>query len=193
MYGFVNNDGLGWVDVLGRDPFHGPTAPPGTIWGVPGDGPAPTEAEIKAAQAICDGYPSPATKCIRNGVSTEDDYPIKAKEICKDFMKMFSKTAGQFNRAKGVARCLVAAEPGCQKPTCCKERNACRFEAHVKCYAVNNFTDPWWESDTPWDPTNPKMPKGAHELGWESLLPDWIEVRLPLPPPGPAWPWPMMN
>ena len=35
LYGFVGNDGVGRVDLLGMDPFYGPTAPPGTNWGVP--------------------------------------------------------------------------------------------------------------------------------------------------------------
>jgi len=35
LYGFVTNSPIRVVDILGKDPFHGPTAPPGTVWGVP--------------------------------------------------------------------------------------------------------------------------------------------------------------
>ncbi len=36
LYGLVGNDAIGRIDALGRDPFYGPTAAPGTSWGVPG-------------------------------------------------------------------------------------------------------------------------------------------------------------
>jgi RHS repeat-associated protein len=98
LYGFIKNQPIQSIEVLGLWPrdiienriIHEQLNPPSV----------PTAAEVAAAQKICDGYPIPAPNCIRGGVSTADDYPIKAKEICKDFMKVFSNTKGGLGSAK---------------------------------------------------------------------------------------------
>ena len=83
-------------------------------------------------------------------------------------MRDFAKGGKVDPRVTNVARCLIKKEIECQKEKCCVERNACRLDAHLDCYTINTFIEPFI-------PGGPGFPEGGPELGWEELLPDWME------------------
>ena len=174
LYGMVGNNPISRIDLLGLFsggggaywPYRGNPNYPG--YGEPRN---PPQAEIDKCKGMCDGYPNPAPKCCDNtGKMVEDNYPPRAINICKDFIQKYKAS----KRVKSVARCLINAEKGCQKKKKCSERNSCRLNVHVKCYAVNLFVEPF-------APGNPGFPDGGAELGWRELLPDWIRENVPPP------------
>ncbi|MCP4021874.1 MAG: RHS repeat-associated core domain-containing protein [Desulfobacteraceae bacterium] len=118
---------------------------------------------VMVGYGVCGGYAEFfGSKCTRDCEEVDDTYPERAYAICIDFMNKYDNSW----RVLGVGRCLVGEEAKCQGYECCAQRNKCRFNAHMKCYAKYAFVDPF-------NPFGPGFPDGGPELGWSELLPDW--------------------
>jgi RHS repeat-associated protein len=159
LYGFVGNDPVRKWDILGKMTPGGWGAP------LPPTPRAPTASEISSAKSACDGYPVPAPDCSRNGSMETDDYPERARDICKNFIDLYSDTIVWLNRVECVARCLAGSEPSIQEKPCCEERNCARLKMHVKCYAKCAFIP---------DVTRGELgvPPGGWGIGAGELIPD---------------------
>jgi len=113
--------------------------------------------------SICDGYKQFfGSTCNYCNKPIIDCYPEKAKRICDRFIDIYEET-DLSSTVQGVAICLVRQEERCQGYKDCRRRNACRLNAHIYCYATNGFVPVLG------------LPEGGAEVGWEGLLPDWLD------------------
>ena len=113
---------------------------------------------------VCDGYQDvPSNKCKdKKGCEKEDDYPERAENICRDFMKRYEPS----NALDCVANCLIDMEKTIQTIHDCSLRNASRLVAHFECYVKCGFV-PYRG-----------MPGDGWNLGVMELIPDFIDVGI---------------
>lgn len=118
-----------------------------------------------SASRICDNYDNFKNKCCKEcckdgeiPINEDDNYPKKAKAICKKFVSMYTET---FNglRMECVASCLVLEEEEIQKLKTCDERNAARLGIHLSCYIQCGFVP------------HKFMPEGAFKFATMDLMP----------------------
>lgn len=131
-------------------------------------------------ESVCDAYPSSGSNCKDQNCNEScpskryDDYPVKARFHCKNFVRKFKANPS----VVGVAKCLAAAENNkCGSYGKCKERMKCRLNAHVSCYAKNWFTDPFKNpglyNDRGEFSPHLNFPEGAWQFGFDEVFPPW--------------------
>ena len=166
LYAFVGNNSLKQVDYLGQ-------AAPGIDISIAIrdliDLINSTRVDNGAAHSYCERYSRyiDAT-CCRDGVEEQDNYVLKARNMCHDFVNMYSKNGKVIEAVECVAKCLSDAEDESMKISSCEDRNSLRLINHVKCYASCGFflTDMRYEIGTP---------PGGWDMGFNEMLPDFIK------------------
>jgi len=111
----------------------------------------------------CDGYNLTIGQTCRKYICGDryidvpDEYPARAKGVCKDFLELYG-----FSRVvKCVAKCLGEQERTTQGWSSCETRNKERLEDHVYCYASCGFL--------PYK----GLPPDGPSVGWGIVLPGW--------------------
>ena len=166
LYAFCGNNSLKQVDYLGQ-------AAPGIDISIAIrdliDLINSTRVDNGAAHSYCERYSRyiDAT-CCRDGVEEQDNYVLKARNMCHDFVNMYSKNGKVIEAVECVAKCLSDAEDESMKISSCEDRNSLRLINHVKCYASCGFflTDMRYEIGTP---------PGGWDMGFNEMLPDFIK------------------
>ena len=153
LYQYIQNKSSQKFDFMGRkdaEPF------PNLDYPLP----------VQIAKEICDGY-KPEKKCCKFGQLMDDDYPTRARTICKNFMQMYSRQGFTSKQVIEVAKCLVAQESQNGEESNCYKRQRNRLVAHFTCYAHAGFIP---------DPTNWNnggtlgIPEGGWYLGIFEVL-----------------------
>lgn len=136
-------------------------------------------AYIEEGINACAGYDSiikSATDCqTSKGYKIKDTYPKFAKEACLGFIKMYTTKGRVRNSVVCVANCLVKEEKINSTHKCCYKRNSERLKSHVYCYMKCGFLMDFASKRD----ENFGVPNGAWEVGYKSLLPDYIYDRSP--------------
>jgi hypothetical protein len=88
--------------------------------------------QISTGKSQCDGYPA-GKPCDVGYKTQDDDYPVQAKAMCKQFVDIYSYSNAMMKTVDCVAKCLVEEEIEIQKITCCGTRNKARLNVHFKC------------------------------------------------------------
>jgi hypothetical protein len=112
----------------------------------------------------CDGYDiSIGSKCSdKCGHLIDDPYPHKAKNICKEFIKMYDGSTS----VNCVAKCLVDNEKNMLDLFSCDERNNKRLDMHCFCYAKCGFFP------------HKMLPSGGWDVGIFMLLPSFCRIAI---------------